>query len=215
MSTNRLAVACLAVVSAAAQTSLPELRVEAINAGSVLLVRNVSTKPLTAYLIELVDYPGSSYSLWQDETGGEPVAPGAEKRIQISNMTVGAAPEYVKLRAALFADGSSAGIPEKVTQLIERRRSVLETTRELIRRLEKAREANTAKPAIAEDLKQWAASFQPRGRPNRNSQAFINQAASLSLIGSTIARLGSNSVDEILAVLRASERALAASRPAL
>jgi hypothetical protein len=109
----------LAMAAAAAQ--LPDLRIEPTAGGSIFYVKNSSTQPLTGWLIELVDYPGSSFSLWQDDPA-VPLAPGAEKRIPVTNMTVGAVPDYVKIQAAVYADGSTAGVPEKVTSLIERRR---------------------------------------------------------------------------------------------
>ncbi len=195
----------LALPAVAAEVPLPELRVEAITGGSIFYVKNVSSQPLTAWLIELVDYPGSSYSLWTDEVS-EPIPPGVEKRIPVSNMTVGAVPDYVKIQAAIYADGAPSGVPEKVAQCIERRRTVLETTRELIRRIESGQVAA---------LKQWAESIPQPGRANRNSQAAINNAVARSLIATTIARIESRSVAEALTVLRASERALAASKPAL
>jgi len=195
----------LAFFASAAQ--LPELRTEPIGGGTVFFVKNTSSQPLTAYLIELVNYPGSSYSLWQDEVASEPVAPGAEKRIQVTNMTAGAVPDYMKIQAAIYADGSTAGIPEKVTQFIERRKAVLATTRELIGRLEKG--------AGAADLKQWADSLQPVGKVKPNSQPVINQTASRSLVIETAAKLETHSASETLASLRASEKALAASKPAL
>ena len=216
MSLTRLSVSLLlALAAAAAQVPVPELRTEATTGGSIFYVRNVASQPLTAFLIELVNYPGSSYSLWQDEVVSGPIPPGGEKRIPVANMTVGAAPEYVKMQAALYADGSSGGIPEKVTQLFERRRSTLETVRELIRRLEKAQSAGAPKATLIADLKQWADSIQPRGRAGRNSQPAINQAAAATLIADTAARLEAGSLDDALTGLRASEHALAVSKPAL
>ncbi|HYW43613.1 MAG TPA: hypothetical protein VE959_12200 [Bryobacteraceae bacterium] len=206
--------AALMVLAASAAQPLPELRVEPTAGGSIFYIKNGSAQPLTAYLIELVDYPGSYYSLWQDDVSA-PVAPGAEKRIQVANMTVGAVPDYVKLQAALYADGTSSGIPEKVTQLVERRRFILETTREMIRRLEKAQSAGAAKASVIADLRQWAASMQPQGRPSRNSQAAINQAAGRPLIADAAALLDGHPVEEVLAGLRAAEQALASSKPAL
>jgi hypothetical protein len=204
MSLKTLApVLMLSFLATAAQ--LPELRTEPIGGGSVFFVKNTSSQPLTAYLIELVDYPGSSYSLWQDEITS-PVAPGVEKRIQITNMTAGAVPDYMKIQAAIYADGSTAGVPEKVTQFIERRKSVLATTRELIARIEKG--------ATKADLMQWAESLQPVGKVRPNSQPVINQAAARSLVLETAAKLDSHST-ETLSALRASEKALAASKPPL
>ena len=198
----------LAMCAAAADAPLPVLRIEPTTGGSIFYVKNTSQQPLTAYLIELVNYPGSSYSLWQEEITAQPIAPGAEKKIPVSNMTVGAVPDYVKLQAALFADGSSSGIPEKVAQLVERRRALLATTRELISRLEKP-------GSSASDLRQWSAALEPAGRPKRDSQAFINQAATRSLISDTAASLERTSLDATLARLRAAERAFAASKPSL
>ena len=201
MSLKTLApVLLLSFLATAAQ--VPELRTEPIGGGSVFFVKNTSSQPLTAYLIELVDYPGSSYSLWQDDITS-PVAPGVEKRIQITNMTAGAVPDYMKIQAAIYADGSTAGVPEKVTQFIERRKAVLATTRELIARIEKG--------ATKADLMQWAESLQPVGKVRPNSQPVINQAAARSLVLETAAKLDAHSTE----TLRAAEKALATSKPPL
>jgi hypothetical protein len=199
MSVYKLASAFLLPLLATA-AQLPELRTEPIGGGSVFFVKNTSPVPLTGYLIELVEYPGSSYSLWQDEISGAPIPPGDEKRIQVTNMTAGAVPDYMKLTAAIFADGSSAGAPEKVSQFIQRRRFVLETTRELIRRLEKG--------ATKAERMQWADSLQPVGKVRPNAQPVINQAAARSLIVATAETMD-------VATLRASEKALASSKPPL
>ncbi|MGA3189337.1 MAG: hypothetical protein ABSF22_19715, partial [Bryobacteraceae bacterium] len=116
-----------------------------------------------------------------------------------TNMTAGAVPDYVKLTAAIFADGSTAGVPEKVTQFIDRRRAVLATTRDLISRLEKG--------ATKEDLMKWADSLQPMGK----AKLSVNQTAAKSLITETAAK----PAGEALATLRASEKALATSKPVL
>ena len=207
--------ALVAFLGAAAQTPLPELRIEPTAGGSIFYVRNVTAQPLTGYLIELVDYPGSSYSLWQDEIMSQPIAPGAEKRIPVANMTVGAVPNYVKIRAAVYADGSSAGLPEKIDQFVARRRTMLQTSRELIARIENARAAGTAQTALVADLQQWAESLQPAGKGNRNSTAAIGQAAARSMVADSAGRLRTGSIDETLGTLRAAEKALAASKPAL
>src|ERR1035438_1348606 len=157
-------VALLIVLGTAAAQTLPVLRTDPTTGGSIFYIKNVAPQPVTAFLIELVNYPGSSYSLYQDEAAIDLIAPGAEKRIPVTNMTVGAVPDYVKLTAALFADGTSAGIPEKITQLVERRKSTLATVRELISRLDKAKAAATPKGAVISDLKQWAEGLQPAGK---------------------------------------------------
>jgi hypothetical protein len=202
-------------VAKAAGPPLPELRVEPTGGGSIFYVRNVASEPLTAFLVELVNYPGSSYSLWQDALGSEAIAPGVEKRIPVTNMTVGAVPDYVKMQAALYADGSSSGSPEKAVQLVERRRRTLETTRELIRRLEKSQAAGTAKATLIADLKNWADTMQPESKENRNSPAAIFQAARRTAVLAAVTRLDAHSIDETLEELRVSESALAASKPTL
>ena len=205
----------LACCAGAAQPPLPELRTEPTAGGSIFHVRNLATVPLTAYLIELVDYPGSYYALWQDDIAATPIPPGGERAIRVANMTVGAVPDYVKLRAALFADGSSAGIPEKVAQLVERRRFTLQTTRELIHRLESAQSAGQDKQAVVADVRQWADSLDPPRKGSHTSQAAVNQAAARSLIADTAAQIESQNVDAAVATLRGNERALAASHPPL
>ncbi len=160
-----LMAAAFAALFAFAQQPLPELRIEAIDGGSVFYVRNGASQPLTAYLIELVNYPGSSYALWRDDFA-DPLPPGAERRIQVANMTIGAAPEYVRMQAAIYGDGTSAGVPDKVGQFVERRRRVLETTRQLIDRIEKAQSGAMDKAALLADLEAWENSI-PRATRSR------------------------------------------------
>ena len=38
----------------------------------------------TAFLIELVNYPGSTFSFWPDDVTATPIPPGAEKRIPVA-----------------------------------------------------------------------------------------------------------------------------------
>lgn len=197
-----------------AEAPLPGLKVEAIDAGSVLRVSNPSSQPLSAFLIELVGYPGSYYALWRDDPSS-PIAPGAELRIQIVNMTVGAAPEYVKMQAAIYSDGSLAGIPEKAAQIVERRRFVLQTTRELIQRLETAAKAGAARDAIIAGLKQWSESLPPAGRPRRNTQPAINQTAGRELIADACKKLEVDPPEKVIASLRVSENVLASAKPVL
>ena len=191
---------------AAAQSPLPALRVEATNGGSILIVRNVATQPLTGFLIELLNYPGSYYAFWQDDITSEPIAAGAEQKTQVTNMTIGAVPDYVKVEGALYADGSSSGAADKVALLVERRRFMLQMLRALIERLQKAQEKSIGKESLIADLKQWSDSMQPVGKPKRYSQADINNAAARSLIGSAINSLGEHSVSETLSELRAEEQ---------
>jgi hypothetical protein len=165
--------------------------------------------------VELVGYPGSYYQLWEDDIRGEVVAPGAEKRIPISNMTVGAVPNYVHLTAALYADGTSAGAPEKITQLIERRRATLAATRDLTGQLEKARAAGTSAAAVAADLTKQAEALSGLTRSTQKSQPAINQSAAKMLTLETAAQLSAHSIEDTISWLRAAEAKLVASKPAL
>jgi hypothetical protein len=201
---------------AVAESPLPELRVEPAVQSSILFVKNAASQPpLTAFLVELVGYPGSYYQLWEDDVTSGPVEPGVEKRIPISNMTVGAVPNYVKLTAAIYADGTSAGAPEKVAQLVERRKAMLAATRDLIARLDKARVASADKAALAAELKQQAEALPSLTRSTQKSQAAINQSAAKNATSEAAAYLGGHSIDATLSALRAAEAKLAASKPAL
>jgi hypothetical protein len=195
---------------AAAQTLLPGLRVEPVSGGTNFYVKNTAAQPLTAFILELDGYPGSHYMLVQDESSGAPIAPGEEQRIHTSNMTPGAVPDYMKLQAAIYADGTSAGQPEKVAQLFEHRRAMLETTRGLMARLEKA--TGTDKAALVAELRQWSASLPEPERRERIRPAGINQMDSKNLIERVAKQLESTSLADVLAGLRASARALAVSK---
>jgi hypothetical protein len=201
---------------ALAESPLPELRVEPAVQSSILFVKNAASQPpLTAFLVELVGYPGSYYQLWEDDVTSGPVEPGVEKRIPISDMTVGAVPNYVKVTAAIYADGTSAGAPEKAAQLVDRRKAMLVATRELIVRLDKARMANTEAAALAAELKQQADALPKLTRSTQKSQAAIDQSAAKNVTSQAAAYLGGHSIDETLSALRAAEAKLAASKPAL
>ena len=201
----------LTLSAAAADVPLPTLRIEPATYASILYVRNDYSQPLTGFLVELVNYPGSYFQLWEEDAG-TPIAPGVEKRIQISDMTVGAVPDYVKIQAALYADGSSGGAATKVTQLMERRVFALKTTRELISRLEKAKAANTPKAAIIADLNKWGESKPKLARRTQNSQEAINESGARGLIEDAATQLDSKSVEELMVALQTSEKALAESK---
>jgi hypothetical protein len=191
----RFVAAALAAAAALAQAPLPALRVEAIDAGTVLHVKNTAAKPLTAFLVEMVDYPGSSFTYWFDELP-DGLAPAAERPFQVANQLPGAVPDSVKMQAAIFADGSTAGIPGKIAQLIDRRRVLLDTTRDLVSRLSSAAD----KPAALAALRQLAGSAPAARRP---------------AIGRVLDSLEHGSLESTLANLRKTESALAASKPPL
>ena len=209
MQIGRLAVALLIPLwGAMAQAPLPELRIEPTDGGSILYVKNVAAQPLTGVLIELLNYPGSYYAFWQDDVTAAPIAPGAEQKTRIGNMTVGAVPDYVKVQAALYADGSTSGVPEKVTLLTGRRKAEAATLGELQQRLEKAQTEGKEKAAVIAELKKWSDSLEPAGKPKRYSQEDVDHAAARSLIGEAAASLNEHSVDEVLTELRAKKARL-------
>jgi hypothetical protein len=205
----------LALPAAGADPLLPQLRIEPIAGGSILYVRNVSSQPLTGYAIELVNYPGSFFALWQDELTSEAIAPDKEKRIQVANMTVGAAQDYVKIQAAVYADGTTAGVPEKVAQFIDRRRFSLETVRDLIHRVELAQAQNVPKETAAASLKRSAEFMLLPPGADKASQVSINQFAGRTLFFETAGYMDGHSLDETLARLHAWEKAFVGSKPAL
>ena len=216
MSFKSFAVALvLALPALGAEPPLPTLRIEPMTAGSVLFVKNVSTQPLTGYAIELVGYPGSFFALWRDEITGDPIAPGKEKRIQVSNMTVGAASDYVKVQGAIYADGSTAGVKDRLEILLDRRRFSLTTVRDLVRRMEAGVQAGMAKEAIAANLERAGEFLGPVGKMDRINAIQINRAAARDLISEAGAYLGLHSVDQTLVMLRRWEKTLAESKPAL
>src|SRR5260370_3802648 len=110
----------LALAAAAAEGPLPDLRIEPTAGGSIFYIRNASPQPLTAFLIELVDYPGSTYSLWQDYITTQSVPSNGEKRIPVTNMTVRAVPDSANARAGLKANGSSPCLPTKAAPPLAR-----------------------------------------------------------------------------------------------
>ena len=210
-----ITLAAAGVALAQAQQPLPELIVEPAPGGSVLLIRNKAQQPLAAYLIELVDYPGSSFSMTQDELlSGDLIPAGREKRIQVTNMTIGAVPEYVKMMAAIYADGSTAGPPDKIAQMTGRRGAQLEAARELIARLEPAVAKETPKPELMGALTQWIDTLKPPGKPKQDSPAWVNQAAKHSFALHFKTQLDSQTPAEVLAGVRLAEAALASSKPA-
>jgi hypothetical protein len=214
MSVKKLTTALVMVLTlAAAQTLLPGLRVEPVSGGTNFYVKNTAAQPLIAFILELDGYPGSNYVLVQDESSAAPIAPGDEQRIHTSNMTPGAVPDYMKLQAAIFADGTSAGQPEKVAQLLEHRRAMLDTTRGLIERIEKATKATgNDSAALVAELRQWSNSIPEPARRERTRPAGINQIDSKNLIERIAKQLESSSLADVLAGLRASGSALAAGK---
>lgn len=197
----RLLLAAGLAAAAAVEPPLPALRVAPADGGSLLYVKNIAAKPLTACLVEIVDYPGSNFShgydTYADDDAPDGIAPQEERRIQVGEMLPGAVPDYVKVRAAIFADGSTAGPPAKVAELVNRRRILLEITRELIVHIAEA----AKKDAAIADLREWL-DLAPRDR----------RPVILRALDSLARR---DTVDDTLLFLRRRESAMVASKPPL
>ncbi len=195
-------VVCFAV-SCFAQLPLPELHTDAVDAGSVFRVKNHQSVPLVAYIIELLGYPGSFYTFIVDEVNGPPVKQGEERASRVQNMTVGAVPDYVKLTAALYADGSAAGDSAKAAALVERRKAMLEATRGVIQRIN----ATKDKKALIAELNAWADTIVAPGKATRNS----NLNGGRSVVADAAAALETLSLEAELAQLKKLESALVAA----
>lgn len=178
----RIALCLFSAAALLAEAPLPVLRTEAVDAGSVFFVRNTGSVPLTGYVIELVDYPGSYFGLWREELAGKPVAPGEDRRIPTTNMTVGASPEYCKLTAAIYADGSTAGNPERIAQFHARRKHLQATAQSIAAKLKAG--------AQAADLRQWGESIAVPGKRAPVNQTNIDAVADRTLILEAADQLG-------------------------
>jgi hypothetical protein len=198
----------------AADAPLPDLHTDPAPAGSILTVKNNYSQPLDAFVIELVAYPGSTFSLVHDEMGADAIAAGAEKKINVTNMTVGAVPEHVKLLAAVYEDGATAGAADKIKEILDRRKAKLETTREIIQRIEKAQAAGKDKDAIVAELREWSNSMAPP-RGLRPAPADLPKIATRTLIGVAASHINTQGVAPELANLKKTESELAASKPPL
>jgi hypothetical protein len=209
-----LATLLLAIPALAADAPLPDLKVEPTGGGSLLTVKNTYSQPLAAFVIELVNYPGGTFSFVRDELGNSAIAAGDEKKITVANMTVGAVPDYVKMLAAIYLDGTTTGAPDKLKELIDRRKSKLTTTRELIQRIEKAKAGGKQKEELLAELREWSNSFAPivkgvRAAPNPS------QAAARVIVLTAASQINTKGADEELAALKTTELELAGSKPGL
>jgi hypothetical protein len=201
----------MALPAAGADQVLPNLRIEPTSGGSIFYVKNISSQPLTGFVIELVDYPGSFYALFEDEILNETLAPDAEKKIPVSNMTVGAVPDYVKIQAAIYADGSAAGVPERVAQLVARRHFLLSAVQDVIQRLDVLKDAS--KESAAASLRSARDFTMLPAGAGKMSQISINLAANRVLFTQAADYVEKHTLKESLSKMREWEKILMDSKP--
>lgn len=199
---KRTALALLAVSllrATAVEPPLPTLRAEPVEEGSAIWVRNTAPAPLTAFVIEIVDYPGTNFGVVRDEIWGKPIAAGEERELRVSSLMPGTVPKYLKVRAAIYADGTTAGEAEKIVMLLDERRKRLRAIRAVLARIA-GMPAGAGETAIMEDLQRWRSSLEPELRPAANE---------------VISQLRSIPATRVLDHLKERERLLAESKPAL
>lgn len=188
------------VVAATADAPCPEVKAEPVENGSLIRLQHNEKQPLTAFLIEVVDYPGNRFVYMKDELFGQAVAAGNERRIVVSNLMPGTVPDYLKVTAAVYADGSTCGTAEKVRVIVDARRQNRQLNHEIISRIRKARSAGNSTESLTAELADWARSASP---------------ASGAVITHVVEQLKRRSIDDVLTALETVGQVLAASKPRL
>jgi hypothetical protein len=187
-------------VSPAPGAVCPEVNAEPTEGGSVIRIRHKESHPLTAFLVEIVDYPGNHFTYMEDSLVRGKTAANAEKQVLVQSLMPGTVPEYLKVTSAVYEDGSTCGAVEKLKVLVDARRSELAFTRELIARIEKGLSDGVAPAELANGVAEFG-----RSRP-RSSSAVVSDVAD---------ELKRRPAAEILAGLRAVEKILVTSKPSL
>ena len=209
------AIVIFALPLVAADAPMPDLKVEPMTGGSALTIKNNYTQPLNAFLIELVDYPGSNYSSTYDLLPPDGIAAGGEKKLNVANVTIGTVPDHVKLQAAVYEDGTTVGAPDKVKHILDTRRARLENTREIIKRIEQDKKDGKDKDAVVADLRQWAITIVPPPPPGTRPVTEPAKLVMRNMVAAAASNILKQNVDEELAALKKTEALLAASKPAL
>lgn len=190
----------LAVAFASAAAPCPEVKAEPAPEGSRIHIQNTAAHPITAFVIEIVDYPGNQFAYRKDELFGAAIAPASERIITVGTLMPGTVPDYLKMTGAVFANGDICGDSQKVKPILDLRRENLKLSRDLISRVEKAKAAQQAPDKLAAELVESARSAK------EGPSGVINHIASF---------LKRGSYDDVLAALRTTEQILAASKPVL
>src|SRR5690349_12279606 len=186
--------------SLAAGAPCPEVTAEPVEGGSLIRIRHNEPPALTAFLLEIVDYPGNHFTHMEDELFRGGIAAGEEKRIVVQSFMPGTVPDYLKATAAIYEDGGTCGATDKVKLIVDARRQNLQLTREIIGRIQKSLSAGDSAEDLEAQLTLWARS---------------TAASSAAVITHTAGELKRRSPDEVLGALRIVERTLAGSKPAL
>ena len=193
--------ALVGAAALAADATCPQVKSEPLDDGSVMRVVHHEPQPLTAYLIEIVDYPGNRFAHMEDELFRTSIPSGVEKRIVVATLMPGTVPEYLKVTAAIYADGRTCGPPSKLKLILAPRREKLQFTRALIEQIEKSAAGGASTDRLMADLNERRRSI------SAGSSGVVAHITNLLKNGS--------SSDDILGALRLVERTLATSKPAL
>jgi hypothetical protein len=205
----------LALPLLAADAPMPDLHVEAEASGSILSVKNTYSQPLTALLIEMVDFPSDSFTFTRDELGTLAIPANTEKKLRVANPSPGTAPDHVKIMAAIYADGETAGSAEKVKHILTLRRERLENIRAIIERIETAQKASKDKDAIVADLRQWATTIVPPPPPGMQPITEPAKTLKRNMIVVAAGVVNTKGIADELTSLKRSEAELASSKPTL
>jgi hypothetical protein len=190
--------ACFVPVMSAAPC--PEVNAEPFKDGSLIRIRHDQPQVLTAFLIEIVDYPGNRFAHLEDELFRDSIPAGKERRLVVSSLMPGTVPDYLKVTAAIYGDGTVCGTLEKVKLILDARRENLQQTREIIGRIQKAQTSQGSTASLTAELRARAQSASPSVKG-----VFSHVADQLDRV----------SLHEVLRSLRVVEQTLAASKPSL
>ncbi|HYP05521.1 MAG TPA: hypothetical protein VER03_04730 [Bryobacteraceae bacterium] len=191
-----LAAGCL--LATAAEPPLPSLAAEPVRDGSAIRIRNTATVPLSAFIVEIVDYPGNRFRMVQDELWGQPIASGQQREYRTAALMPGAVPEYLKVQAAIYSDGTTAGQLTHIAILLDGRRISLRGIRAVLDRVSSASPLENAH--IIASLQAWKETIAPELR-------FVVDTAIRIVKSEGVAAM----VDEY----KRAERLLASSKPDL
>ena len=155
-----------------------ESHVDAASHG-MAIVTNLSSAPLTAWLIDIVMEPCSPlqprsvpHAIDTVLVAGSHMIGALESRTEAlgtspCNKDGVATPMKAEFRAAIFADGTTAGDPAPVTMLLDNRRLVLEQYEAILSRLRGPAAATMTPEDLRADLRasRGGRSREPRGSP--------------------------------------------------